>query len=861
MWPGGLVLLLLAAGLAGCGEGGPTFTPSPLSISTTSLPDGTVGVAYSATLVATGGTPPYRWSLASGTLPAGLTLDASSGQVSGTPTATGTSAFTVMVADTASQSATQAFQVAIGAPVPALERVSVDSAGTPANGDSGSAALSGEGRFVAFTSFANNLVPDDTNGQPDVFLRDRTCGVTLRVSVGFDADGNLTQGNSMSFAPALSSLVGDTVFVAYASDATNLVADDTNNTRDIFVTAVRLSGCNLAPVSTLRVSVATDGTESDSVSNVPTLSADGTLVAYHSLSGTLTEADANNSFDIFVTELDFSTGELRLVRTRRLSTTRAPVAVRLQVDVPDTPADIFSATTIGNSGLTLTASQLVGRQVTIVSGAAQGQSRPITANDATTLTVQPAWDPVPDATSVFRVLTDDQTADVFSASTIGNSTLAMTPGEHTGRLVEIVSGTGQGQSRSVTAQDATTFTVAPDWSTVPDNTSVFRVRILGDLTADFVGTNTIGNSSLTMRTDEHNTRRVIEIVAGTGAGQERSVTANGGSTFTVGADWATPPDNTSVFRLLREGEAGSLRGRLSADGAFVGFTSLAGFGTEDNNGRDDVYVRDLALPLLTLASTDSAGALSNGSSGVSALSSDGRLVLFQSSATNLVSGDTNSFSDLFLHDGSSGETTRLSVATDGTEGNGATDLVAGLSGGGRLAVFTTAGSTFVPDDRNQARDVYLRDRLTAETRRMSVGLGGTNPNGESFDAAISLDGSTVAFTSLGSNLVPDDSNGAADIFLLSTGVTDPMLAVVSHLPAPRAGVAYKGALVAVGGKQPLFWTLEEGSLPPGLFLDPGTGTISGVPQQPGQFQFTVLVMDADRPVRRATRTVMLTVVR
>jgi hypothetical protein len=79
------------------GSTGLTVVPGPLTITTTSLPAATVGVAYSATLAATGGTPPYTWSIASGALPAGLTLAPSTGQISGTATATGTSSFTATV--------------------------------------------------------------------------------------------------------------------------------------------------------------------------------------------------------------------------------------------------------------------------------------------------------------------------------------------------------------------------------------------------------------------------------------------------------------------------------------------------------------------------------------------------------------------------------------------------------------------------------------------------------------------------------------------------------------------------------------------------------------------------------------------
>ena len=96
---------------------GRRLRPVP-TITTTSLPDGTVGEAYSATLQASGGTPPYAWSLDSGSLPAGLTLNSSTGAIAGTPTAAGTSPFMAKVTDSATQSDTQPLSIAVAPAVP-----------------------------------------------------------------------------------------------------------------------------------------------------------------------------------------------------------------------------------------------------------------------------------------------------------------------------------------------------------------------------------------------------------------------------------------------------------------------------------------------------------------------------------------------------------------------------------------------------------------------------------------------------------------------------------------------------------------------------------------------------------------------
>src|SRR5438132_49617 len=128
-------------------------------------------------------------------------------------------------------------------------RVSVASDGTEGNAASAGAALSADGRFVAFHSAGTNLVAGDTNATTDVFVHDRQTGITERVSVASDG----TQGNKASSYPALSA---DGRFVAFDSDATNLVAGDTNGATDVFVHD-RQTG------TTERVSVASGGATQD----------------------------------------------------------------------------------------------------------------------------------------------------------------------------------------------------------------------------------------------------------------------------------------------------------------------------------------------------------------------------------------------------------------------------------------------------------------------------------------------------------------------------------------------------------------------------------------------------------------------
>ncbi|MFN8428018.1 MAG: hypothetical protein U0X87_17395, partial [Anaerolineales bacterium] len=168
-----------------------------------------------------------------------------------------------------------------------VTRVSVDSSGAQANEGSGGAAISNDGRYVAFISDASNLVANDTNGVTDVFLRDRQLGTTTRISVSTSGES----ANAFSDYPL--SISSDGRFVAFNSDASNLVPNDTNNSTDIFVHDNQTG-------STERVSVASDGTQADSTSFAPSISANGQFVVFTSRAANLVSGDTNNALDVFV---------------------------------------------------------------------------------------------------------------------------------------------------------------------------------------------------------------------------------------------------------------------------------------------------------------------------------------------------------------------------------------------------------------------------------------------------------------------------------------------------------------------------------------------------------------------------------
>jgi Tol biopolymer transport system component len=170
-----------------------------------------------------------------------------------------------------------------------LARVSTDSLGNPANGYSEEAVISGDGRYVAFRSLASNLVPGDTNGFEDVFVKDLQTGRISRAST--DSTGNESNGHSLNAA-----ISADGRYVAFRSSASNLVPDDTNGKFDIFMK-------DLSSGATSRVSTGSLGAEADGDSYDPSVSADGRYVAFWSVASNLVPGDTNGTPDVFVKDL------------------------------------------------------------------------------------------------------------------------------------------------------------------------------------------------------------------------------------------------------------------------------------------------------------------------------------------------------------------------------------------------------------------------------------------------------------------------------------------------------------------------------------------------------------------------------
>lgn len=222
-----------------------------------------------------------------------------------------------------------------------------------------------------------------------------------------------------------------------------------------------------------------------------------------------------------------------------------------------------------------------------------------------------------------------------------------------------------------------------------------------------------------------------------------------------------------------QGNNPSFGAKISFTGRYVTFTSSAtNLVQGTTNGFDGVFVHDRQTRQTSLASISSSGSEGNNHSSASAISSDGRYVCFASYASNLVENDTNGASDIFVHDRQSGETIRVNVDSAGAQAN-YMSLSPSVSADGRYIAFTSGASNLVTDDTNARSDIFVHDRLTGETTRISVDSMGNQADGGSFIPVIASEGGYVVFVSDAANLVPNDTNGLSDTFLhnLETGTT------------------------------------------------------------------------------------------
>jgi dipeptidyl aminopeptidase/acylaminoacyl peptidase len=228
----------------------------------------------------------------------------------------------------------------------------------------------------------------------------------------------------------------------------------------------------------------------------------------------------------------------------------------------------------------------------------------------------------------------------------------------------------------------------------------------------------------------------------------------------------------------------------------------------------------------------------DGDSWVCSISSDGRFVAFRSDATNIVSGDTNEVEDIFIFDRETGTNQRVSIASDGSQANDE-PFTCKLSSNGRFVAFGSYATNLVPNDTNDAVDVFVHDREKGITERVSVASDGTQANGDSYQVAVDFDGHLVAFKSEATNLVTSDTNKSSDIF-----VHDRELRITRRISVAFDGAEADGESMRVrlssNGRYAAFLSFASNLVP----NDPN-GTIGDYFVHDQQSHVTELIVESD----------------
>ncbi len=648
--------------------------------------------------------------------------------------------------------------------------------GSHANGDSGPSLISPDGRYVLFSSAANNLVltantnpiPIEIPAKLNVYLRDRSNDVTTLVSVNLAGTGG---GNGDSFAMGISS---NGQYALFESSATDLVPGDpnpaNNMAKDIYLRDM-VSG------TTTLVSVSTNGGFDNGISRTPVMTPDGRYVAFVSSASNLVAGDANGIPDIFVRDMQSGTTTLASPGAMPNSLTPLTGGSAEPAITPDGRYVVFystatnlvpGVTSVGDiyvrdlvAGTTYWVSSGARAEMQSVFGTSSGVcfSPKISADGSLVAYEVSASNYVNSAGIVLRytlqsgltdVVNTNANAPVFNYEDIHPLDMSAD-----GRFVASVANTDSGGvNTAIWLWDATTGTnvlvSATVSNTVPTNAVCYAPVI------DPSGRYVAFLSNATNLTTNALADGFHLFCRDTQAGTTVLVDAN-----TNGVGMGVSPETFPSW---------------DATARYLTYESA---GLSDRNQYFDVLLHDFLSnsteivsapnPAFSFPSPDGPSVLLSGS-----FSTMASYVAFVSDADNLAPGATNGYRNVYVGDLLAHDNILVSMNTNGVAGTGNSSQPS-ISGDGRYVAFASWAGDLVPGDTNDAEDVFVRDLQADTTTLVSVNTNGTGSgNSNSFAPVISSDGRFVMFQSQAQNLATGSfRSGVINLFLrdLQSNVT------------------------------------------------------------------------------------------
>jgi Tol biopolymer transport system component len=638
-------------------------------------------------------------------------------------------------------------------------RVSVSSAGVQANGRSLNGMISGDGRYVAFAADATNLVTNDTNGFRDIFRHDRNTGATILISKDKNAEANNSSG-PVGIAYGGVDISRSGKYVAYLSAASNLVNGDSNNAIDVFVV-----DADHPQLKAWRASVISGGGQGEGGEGCAwcAISPDGNFVAFASTFDNLVDSDTNGVMDVFRYQRDTQKTVRVSVGPDRVEANDASTACAI--------SDLGKFVAFSSRASNLVSDDTNGAADVFVHEVAKKTTRRVSiASDGTEGNALSSFSAISDDGQTAAFVSLASNLVVPDNNGVADAFVHLPNGGVTARASELPAAEGNGESDNAQLSadgNRVLFTSAAD-NLVEGDTGgwqdVFMLdRPSGELRRISVsGAGAEGNGDSWAKALSADGNCAVFISNATNLVADDT---NGNSDVFL-YDW----DNRTVERvsLAHDGAQGNGDcevAALSADGQFAVFatnsTNLVAGGTVGYQ----VFLRDRDVATTELISRSTGGVAGNDQSGNPTISADGQLVAFFSYADNLVPGDTNGAEDIFLRRRDTGTTERVSLTPLGAEANSGS-YSPSISADGLFVAFSSDATNLEGpgNDTLGFRDIFVRDLTNAITERMRTD-GGAEPDGDGNDPQISANGRCVVYSSAATNLIDGDSNGFADVFV------------------------------------------------------------------------------------------------